>query len=253
MFKKAKYLIRLDDASSHSDLSKWDYFEKTFDVFNVKPIIAVIPDNQDKSIQFKSKNKFFWRWIKSMENKGWSIALHGHKHIYHKVDRKQNIFPFYPRSEFSGLGIKYQRKKIRESIQLFQKNSVVPKIWIAPGHCFDHNTLKALEHETNIRIISDGISLNPYFKDNFFFIPQQLWSFQNKNFGLWTICLHPDKMNYKEINIAIKQIKNFKKANKIISMQELHLTKTPPNLFDKFFSRFFWLKYNLKYIFRPLE
>lgn len=253
MFNKAKYLIRLDDASSHSDLSKWIHFEKIFDTYNIKPIIAVIPNNQDKSIHFNSKNKFFWRWIKSMENKDWSIALHGYKHIYHKVDRKQNIFPFYPRSEFTGLDLESQRKKIRKSILLFQKNNVVPKIWIAPGHCFDINTLRALEYETNIRIVSDGISFNPYFKDNFFFIPQQLWSFQNKNCGVWTICLHPDKMNYREIDIIIKQIKNFKKANKIISLKELHLTKNPPNLFDKFLSSFFWFKYNIKFILRPLE
>ena len=74
MFNKAKYLIRLDDASSHSDLSKWIHFEKIFDTYNIKPIIAVIPNNQDKSIHFNSKNKFLWRWIKSMENKDWSIA-----------------------------------------------------------------------------------------------------------------------------------------------------------------------------------
>ena len=253
MNKWPKYLIRLDDASAYSDQSKWKHLEEILDSNNIKPIVAVIPNNQDKSIQFESKNEFFWHWIKSMEKKDWSIALHGYKHIYHKVERNLNIFPFYPRSEFSGLNLDSQRIKIKKAIDLFLKNKINPKIWIAPGHCFDANTLKALSLETNISIVSDGISLSPYFYNDFFFIPQQLWSFRKKFFGLWTVCLHPDTMSHNEIEKLGKQIENYVKADKIISLRDINLFKKSPSFFDKILSFIFWKKYNIKLLFRSLK
>ena len=67
MNKWPKYLIRLDDASAYSDQSKWKHLE-ILDSNNIKPIVAVIPNNQDKSIQFESKMNFL-ALIKSMEKK----------------------------------------------------------------------------------------------------------------------------------------------------------------------------------------
>ena len=96
MNKWPKYLIRLDDASAYSDQSKWKHLEEILDSNNIKPIVAVIPNNQDKSIQFESKNEFFC--IDKTMKKDY-LALHGYK-IHHKVERNLNIF-LYHRSEFS--------------------------------------------------------------------------------------------------------------------------------------------------------
>lgn len=47
----AKYLIRLDDACPTFSLAKWQRFFNLFDKYGIKPIIAVIPDCKDKSLQ----------------------------------------------------------------------------------------------------------------------------------------------------------------------------------------------------------
>ena len=135
MIIRSKYLIRLDDASPYSDLKKWKLLEEIYDKHEVYPIIAFIPDNKDNTIEYSCSNSKYWEWIKSLDKKGWTIALHGYQHLFHKIDRKENIFPFYGRSEFSGLSLEQQRDKIRKGYMIF-KNHIKHTVWIAPGHCF---------------------------------------------------------------------------------------------------------------------
>ena len=49
-FVKQKYLIRLDDACPTTAWKKWEPFEELFDTTGVKPLVSVIPDNQDKKL-----------------------------------------------------------------------------------------------------------------------------------------------------------------------------------------------------------
>ena len=247
MLFKSKYLIRLDDASPYSNLKKWDRFEDIFNRYNILPIIAAIPDNCDDSIKYSNFNKFYWQWLRSMKEKEWSIALHGYKHLFHKIERRKNFFPFYARSEFSGLDLDKQRIKIKKAISLFKKNDINPKIWVAPAHCFDETTLEAIRLESDIYIVSDGIAFNPYYENNFHFIPQQLWGFKNRFFGTWTICLHPDTMTFDEIDIFEKRIKLLFKKGKLASVDKLKLQKNRRTIFDNLFSSCFWIKYNLKF------
>jgi len=43
----ARYLIRLDDASATMNRHKWQLIEGVLDQHAIKPIVAVVPDNQD--------------------------------------------------------------------------------------------------------------------------------------------------------------------------------------------------------------
>ena len=45
-----RYIIRLDDASPTMNWSKWNAIFEILDKFHIKPIIAVIPNNEDKSL-----------------------------------------------------------------------------------------------------------------------------------------------------------------------------------------------------------
>ena len=47
----ARYLIRLDDACHTMDTFKWDKIENILDKYSVKPIVSVIPDNKDRSLE----------------------------------------------------------------------------------------------------------------------------------------------------------------------------------------------------------
>ena len=173
---ESQYLIRLDDANHYCNIIKWKRIELILDKYNITPIVAVIPNNKDKNLMKSNYNEAFWKTVKSWQSKNWTIALHGHTHLYHKVNKKKLIFPFYNRTEFGGLTLNKQREIIKKSLKIFNYNSIYPKVFVAPSHTFDLNTIKALELETNIRIISDGISLNQFYLNKFQFIPQQLWS-----------------------------------------------------------------------------
>jgi len=232
----AKFIVRLDDACPTMDHDKWSYLENLFDEFNIKPLIAVIPDNTDESLIRKEFDSLFWNKVSSWQKKGWAIGLHGYKHDMHSTNAKQ-ILPFYKRSEFSGLPLKEQSLKIRKGYEIFHNNGIKPSVWIAPAHCFDKTTLKALSTETSIKIISDGIAFNQYYKDNFYWIPQQLWSFKEKKYGLWTVCLHPNSMSKNELENFKEDIIQYK--NQIISIDEVKFIKKNKSILDRLFSFYF--------------
>ena len=59
----AKYIFRLDDATEYSDINKWNKIENIFDEFNIKPIVAVTPDNKDPELFFTNQNPDFWNKV----------------------------------------------------------------------------------------------------------------------------------------------------------------------------------------------
>lgn len=241
----ASYIIRLDDACNTSDLNKWKAIEEILDEFDVKPVVAVIPDNQDSTLKFESENTDFWQMIKRWEEKGWAIAMHGYQHKYHFVNKRRLVLPYYDRSEFGGLSLEDQQNKIRKSLDIFRANHIEPKLWVAPGHSFDEVTLEALRREVPFRLVSDGIAFQPYSYKGFTFVPQQLWSIVEKKFGTWTICLHPDTMSLQDINVfKVAIAKGFIRDN-LISLGQVSNLERRKGLASSVFSAWFWFRYRL--------
>ena len=251
-FFKPKYLIRLDDASHFSNIEKWRKVVNILNLYNVKPMVAVIPNNMDNNIKYSFFNENFWSMVKKWQIKGWTIAMHGYNHVYHKCNRLNLIFPFYNRSEFAGLSLEVQLDKLKKSSKIFTQNDIKPEVWIAPSHSFDQITLKALNKATDINIISDGISYSNYYYKGFHFIPQQLWNFKNKFFGLWTICLHPDTMNDNEINELELFLKDKTSKDQIIGLENINFKEKGKDFLGRIFSAFFWTKYNIKIVIKKL-
>lgn len=160
--------------------------------------------------------------------------------MYHYVDRKQLILPFYDRSEFAGLNLEQQVEKMKAAWSLCRENGITPTVWIAPGHCFDNVTLEALKSATPIRFISDGIALKSYQEDDFCWLPQQLWSLRPRYFGLWTVCLHPNNMNQTEIERFAKQLTSSKLRKKIVTVKALEKTLRRRSFADRVFAFYFW-------------
>jgi len=250
---KAKYLFRLDDASPFADSKKWKAIEDIFQRYEILPIVAVIPDNKDPGLMYQQSDSNFWKRVRGWDNRGWEIAMHGYQHVFHKVRHMQNVIPFYNRSEFSGLSLLEQEEKIRRSREIFLENGLNPKVWVAPGHAFDYNTLQALANETNIKIVSDGISLFPYYKREFCFLPQQLWSIKKKNFGLWTVCLHPDTMSEEEINELELQLSSPDIYKNALSVEDVLLKKNDKTILDFCFSALFYTRFFASRIYRNLN
>ena len=156
----AKYILRLDDACPTMDKKKWQRIEEICNRYDIKPIVAVIPDNQDIEMIIDKYDNNFWNKVREWQAKGWHVALHGYNHVY--TTKSSGFLPFNNQSEFAGLHYKEQLEKIKKGWQIFEKEDIKSEVWVAPSHTFDENTLKALKNFTNIKIISDGLGLFPF-------------------------------------------------------------------------------------------
>lgn len=189
--KKVSYIVRLDDASDYMSLDKWEAFFDIFDTYGVKPIVAVIPHVEDKKLiadhPFISD---FWERVDAWQQKGYVIALHGYNHVY--TTKKSGIIKKNQRSEFAGVSYKKQADKIKKGWQIFKEHGIVSKVFVAPAHSFDENTLKALRAETDIRMVSDGFTHDTFHYKGMYWIPQQISRPEEKESGVWTICYHPE-------------------------------------------------------------
>lgn len=194
---QASYLIRFDDICPTMDWTAWNRVEEALIRFDIRPLLAVIPDNRDAHLLKDRPRTDFWRCVREWSRRGWTIGMHGCHHKYVTTDA--GIIGKNPFSEFAGLPGERQERLLRRALNIFEREGVKPKIWIAPGHSFDTTTLEVLR-ELRIRIISDGYALYPYVDQNgMLWIPQQLWSFRALPFGVWTICLHHSEWTAADI------------------------------------------------------
>ena len=218
-----KYLIRLDDACPTMNAAKWKRMEDILDAYGVRPMVGVIPANNDPKQKIDVADNEFWIKIKNWEKKGWAIALHGYDHCFISDAGMSGLNPLWARSEFAGVSLKWQKEKIRKGLMVCNSKGISPKYFFAPAHTFDENTLEALRVESNIRIISDTIATIPYRKKDFIFIPQQVGHcIEMKLPGIWTFCLHPSAMT-EENFVATERFLQIHK-DEMIGFDELDLT-----------------------------
>jgi len=237
----ARYLLRMDDACAAMNRSNWQAIEELLDSFGIKPIVAVVPDNRDPDLKVDQVDPIFWSKVRSWQDKGWIIAMHGYQHLMHYTESKM-ILPYYKCSEFAGLPYKEQAEKIRQSWGIFVSQGVEPTVWIAPAHCFDMVTLQAIHDETTIRIVNDGIARDQYFDNGFFWIPQQLWNLTEKLDGLWTVCLHPNTMTEEQIT-ELHQSLGEQFVERVISLDDVVLVERSKSLRDHIEDFYFWQRH----------
>lgn len=235
----ANYLIRMDDACPTMCSERWDRLERILDAYEIRPVVAVVPDNKDPELVIQSPDPAFWDKVRNWQAKGWSIAMHGETHLMRPTDAKQ-ILPFYRRSEFSGLSLDEQCEKIRRAQAIFDRERVTVETWIAPAHCFDWVTLEALRLSTSIQIVSDSIAIKPYLKRGFYWVPQQLWGFRNFPFGLWTVCLHPNRMDDAAFQVFEREIQKF--SERILNFSDVELVNRDRGLIDRAANAFYWFR-----------
>lgn len=240
------YLIRLDDACPTMDAKKWQRMEHILDSYGVKPMVGVIPANNDPNQEIDTFDGGFWIKVKNWEKKGWAIALHGYDHCFISNDGMRGLNPLWARSEFAGVSFQLQKEKIRNGVAECRANGIDPKYFFAPAHTYDSNTLKALREESNIRIISDTVATKPYSKGDFVFIPQIGGHCAEMKFsGIWTFCLHPSAMTEEDF----VDTERFLLAHKdeILSFDELDLSNLKgKSLFSRLLSCLYFTRRKLK-------
>lgn len=225
-----KYLLRLDDACNTMNTKLWNKMEKLLDKYNLCPIVGVIPDNKDDNLKINVQDNSFWEKVKKWQNKGWEIAMHGYDHVY--ISKNKGLNPIHNRSEFAGVEYYIQKEKIAKGYNIFKGKGFSPKVFFAPSHTFDKNTLKVLKEMTDIRIISDTIANDIYKEGEFYFIPQQTGKVRKLPFSLVTFCYHPNDMKEKDF-ITLEEF-IIKNKDRFIKFKDLKLKNRSLNLYDKF-------------------
>ena len=216
-----KYLIRFDDIAPNMNWNKFDRFIDIAIKNNIAPILAVIPDNKDPELlKYPNKNNSkFWEIIQKLDSIGWEIGMHGLNHKF--LTTESGIMDINNFSEFSGLSLDDQKNKIKKSIEIFNNYSINPRIFVAPAHSFDANTLIALD-ELDINIISDGYRLYPYNIRDFVFLPQLFSTPKKMPFGVFTFCVHLNNLSenrfIKLINFIEKNRDDFINVDQALTM-----------------------------------
>jgi len=202
----AKYIIRFDDlyvGMERNNLYKVrDIIAESF----IPAIVGVVPNWQDElHVGDPIGELEFWQTIRLLQENGCEVALHGYSH---KLFEHDNLLGVNSYGEFSGLSFDEQNKKIKDGLAILEKNGVFSRMFMAPAHSFDENTLTALK-ESKVSLITDGKSFYPYVYRDILFCPQISSKLNPYPFGIITICFHPQWMN----NDSYTELKNFCKLH----------------------------------------
>jgi predicted deacetylase len=231
----ARYLVRFDDICPTMNWTVWEEIEAALTAADVRPLLAVIPSNEDRTLMVAPPADDFWARARGWQARGWAIGLHGYQHRY--VTHDGGLVPLNRRSEFAGVPAGEQADKLRRAVEIFRREGIRPDVWIAPGHSFDRATLAALP-EVGIEVVSDGFFLSAHRDPaGMLWIPQQLWGFRYRPFGLWTVCYHHNGWTPAELARFRRDLASYRE--RIVSLAEVRATdgERPRRPWDAVLSR----------------
>jgi hypothetical protein len=197
---------------------RWQRFLPLIEEFGLRPILAVIPDNQDKELNLSLPEPEFWAQMRAMEAAGATIALHGYRHLC--ASHGASLLPLHRQTEFAGVPEETQRQWICEGLGILRGHGLNPAIFVAPRHGFDRTTLRALRNE-GIQLLSDGFARLPFTRGGLTWIPQQLWGPVKKKKGLWTICIHSNftqDAQVEQLHLFLRQyVQQFTSVDRVLA------------------------------------
>lgn len=214
--------IRMDDITPDMDWAKFLRFKELCDLYQVKPLIGVVPDNQDAHLCIENSKPVlaekFWEYIKALENEGWCIAQHGVTHVY--TTKKMGCFPLNRLSELAGTGYARQLAALKRGRDILLAHGIKTEIFMAPAHSFDSNTMKALR-KLEFSKMTDGFGKRPYLWRGMTFYPisYKQSSCLKKNRGYTTFVVHANTMEDKDFAHYEELFAKYK--DRLISYTEL--------------------------------
>jgi hypothetical protein len=222
----------------------WDRIESVLLEHSIKPLLAVVPDNQDPKLVIGPAADSFWEKVRQWQSWKWSIALHGYQHRY--VNGNAGMLRISNKSEFAGLPRSEQERKLRAGVAKFGEMGVRADAWVAPSHSFDQTTVQLLP-EVGIRIISDGLTLLPFEGDNgVTWVPQQLWRFHQRKYGVWTICFHTNEWDDAMCDRFCEDVKAFRPRIKAFDEVVNGWPGRTPDMSDRLYELKFRARYRLE-------
>lgn len=227
----SRYFFRLDDIAPNMNWDKFNFIILLFRRYNIKPLLAVIPDNKDPELLKYPANSDFWRIIKELNQDGWTIGQHGFEHLYKTGNG--GVLKINKKGEFAGIDFETQRQMTENGKKILEEKLGEINIFVAPAHSFDKNTIRALL-TNNIKILSDGIALWPFKKYGIIWLPQITWRPRRFPLGFLTFTLHTNTMNSADFDNLNKFI--IKNQNHIGNFSELAEWYEKSNIFMRFFN-----------------
>lgn len=197
-----KIAVRMDDITPEMDWKSFEEFKSLLDRYQIKPLIGVVPDNQDPNLNRDQKgydHPEFWELIRQLQKQGWTIAMHGYRHVY--TTKKGGLFPLNNFSEFAGLDYERQKAMLSEGKRILQERGIHTDIFMAPAHSYDQNTLRALK-STGFTGLTDGFGKRPYTWRGITFYPIsfRLSGSLKKEQGMTTMVVHTNTMKENHRN-----------------------------------------------------
>jgi predicted deacetylase len=166
----------------------WDQIEPFLVEQRIRPIMGIVPDNQDPVLQVRPPQPGFWDRVRRWQDWGWPVALHGYQHRY--TTANSGIVGLNDWSEFAGLGREEQESKLAGALAILKREGVRATVWSAPNHSFDETTVGLLPR-FGITVISDGLSLRPYeSREGLLWVPVQFSDFVRRPAGVYTVMRH---------------------------------------------------------------
>ena len=227
-------LIRFDDIAENMNWKMMDKCENLFAKYSIKPVLGVIPNNQDKELLRYPINSQFWDRVKNWKSLGWEIVMHGYSHVYDSSSyNKKDYFGYGGSSEFYGHSFEKQKKRLENGLKKFKEENIKIRSFFAPNHIYDENTFLALK-SLGIKQVIDGYGLFPYEENGIIFTPQLFYENIFIPFGLQSTQIHLNTWT----NQDFIKFKNFieKKHNKIICYDQM--LNNNNNNFVSYVSRF---------------
>lgn len=186
--------FRMDDITPQMDWDRFDQFRVLFERENIKPLIGIVPDNHDATLQVGTTRDTFWQEMRQLVSQGWSVAQHGCNHVYETTD--SGWLGVNARSEFASLPYDVQYQKIHRGQNLLNDQGIQSDIWMAPAHSYDRNTLRALK-ALGFRVVTDGYAFAPYDRMGLRCVPCQFGAPRMPPFGIATIAIHANTLSDK--------------------------------------------------------
>ena len=246
----SKYLMRFDDINPRMDWQRFLKIKKILEKYKINSILGVVPDCRDYNLMVSKTFPNYFNYLRRCKSLGDVIAQHGYHHVYDS--NSKGIFSNNLKSEFAGHDFKKQLKRILQGKNILEKELLWEPIFMAPGHSFDKNTLKALK-ELKFNIVLDGFSLFAYIHNKLIFIPQISSNPLPRMLpGISQLCIHINTISDKELERLIIFIK--RNHNNFISINDLRLNKKYLKFIDKNLTSLFIINFRfLKKLSRSLR
>lgn len=192
-----KIAVRMDDITPDMNWDNFNFFLKLFEQAGISPLLGIVPDNRDRSLVCGAAQGDFYGTMKSLENKGFVLAMHGYHHVY--TTKRSGLFPLNRQSEFAGVPYGKQREMLKAGREILKQNGIDTDIFMAPAHSYDRNTLKALK-EAGFTRMTDGFGKMPYVYRGLTFYPISFMFSQSLRLkdGATTLVLHANTVTEAE-------------------------------------------------------